>query len=174
MVNFFKAQLFALILLSVLLIIVILRTPGESIEVIKVYRNINDYHLANIRKDLNVSFVSTSNDPYIILPPVIINNPYKSFLHINVDYSANLCGANLKEPASFIQVFWRSIKEDFSEDKSDAAPISLGRSNYLIPLHSLSRLLEISANSVKLEFRIDIVNKVECKFRINKIILGTF
>jgi hypothetical protein len=174
MIIFFKAQIFALILLSILMIMVIVRMPGASNEIIEFPKNLTNYHLVDIKKESSVFYISTSKDPHIILSKIIINRPYKSFLHINVDYLAKSCGARLEEPASFIQIFWRSADVAFSEDKSDAAPISLGRSNYLVPLRSLSRLLEVPASSVELEFRIDIVNKVRCKFRINKIIIGSF
>lgn len=174
MINFFKAQIFTLILLSILMTIVIVRMPRASNEMIEFSNSLTNYYLVDLKKESSISYISTSQDPYILLSKTIINRPYKSFLYVGVDYSTKSCGARLKEPASFIQIFWRSADLAFSEDRSDAAPISLGRSNYLIPLHSLSRLLEISASSVELEFRIDIVNKAQCEFRMNKIILGTF
>lgn len=174
MINFLKAQIFALIFLVVLMVIIIIRMPVSSTETIELQKNVKAYYFANIEKGSDNFFVSTSNDPYIVIPEIKKVKPYRSFVNINVNYLSRQCGASLDEPASFIQVFWKSADEAFSEDKSDTAPISLGRDNYLIPLHSLSMISESSVSYGNLLLRLDIVNKQNCKFRINKIIFGAF
>ncbi len=72
MINFFKAQIFALILLSILMILVIVRMPGASNEIIEFSKNLTNYHLVDIKKESSVFYISTSKDPYIILSKIII------------------------------------------------------------------------------------------------------
>lgn len=169
-----KVQFLSLVLLCVLLMLVIVRMPITNKRITEFDIKLVKSHLKDIRKDLDGSLVSTSNDPYIILPKVTINKPYRSFLYINVGYSPKGCGTRFEETPSFIQIFWRALNDNFSENKSDAAPIALKRSNYLIPLRSLSKLTESSEEPVNLEFRLDIINKAECKFNLNKVIFGSF
>lgn len=173
MSNYFKTQLFALFFLSMLLIVVILRTPAADIQVIELTNSINKGNYKDIVRDSQF-WVSTSKDPYIVLPKVKVIKLDNSFLHIKVDYSGKLCQAEKGEPASFIQVYWKAINQSFSEDKSDAAPISLSRSDYLIPLRSLSKKSSTIGKSENLAFRIDTVNKLGCRFKLNRIALGIF
>ena len=167
-------QLFALITLSFLLVVVIIRMPLSRSEFVSFSQSINSYKLKDIQEKNKSYFISMSNDPYIILPKTTILNPPKSYFHINVEYLSKFCRASLGEPASFIQIFWRTSNESFSENKSDATPISMERASYLIPLRSLSLLSSIPQKTVDVHFRVDIVDKKRCKFKINKIILGTF
>lgn len=173
MLNFLKAQLIALILLSILLGIVIVRTPVSNFQLIELTKRLDQADYKDIVKDSQFS-ISTSKDPYILLPIVEVAKIDKSFLHLNINYSKKLCEAKKGEPASFIQFFWKTTNQNFSEDKSDATPISLSRSDYLIPLKSLSKKLLSTENIEELEFRLDTVNKKGCRFKVNEIALGIF
>lgn len=173
MQNFLRLQILALIILCTLLVVVILRMPLSRPELVYFSQSINSYQLKDIKAD-DSFFISTSNDPYIVLPKITIASTPKSFFSINVDYASKLCRASLGEPASVIQIFWRTLDEGFAENKSDATPISMESSNYLIPLRSLALLSSSSGKAVEVKFRIDIVDKARCKFKINKIIFGTF
>lgn len=148
--------------------------PTTSTEIFELDRSPVKSHLKNIRKNPDGFLVSTSNDPSIILPKISITKPYNNFMYINVRYSAKGCGTKFDEAPSFIQIFWRTPRDNFSEDKSDAAPIALSRFNYLIPLSSLSKLDEHSVDPVTLEFRLDIINKAQCKFNLSRVMLGAF
>ncbi|GEM_PF-3381315 len=173
MKNFLKLQLFALIILTFFLVLAIVRMPSSHPKLVEFYQPINNYILKDIKSDKSF-WVSTSNDPYIILPKIKILNSPESFFYIDINYTSKSCRASLGESASFIQIFWRTSDEGFSENKSDTTPISMGGSSYLIPLRSLSLLSNIPDKTVEVNFRLDIVNKIRCKFQINKIMLGTF
>lgn len=146
--------------------------PTTSTEVFELDRSPIKSHLKDIRKNSDGFLVSTSNDPYILLPKIIITKRYNNFMSINVRYSAKSCGTKFNEAPSFLQIFWRTPSDSFSEDKSDAAPIALSRFNYLIPLGSLSKLDKHLADPVTLEFKLDIINKAQCKFNLNRVVLG--
>ena len=173
MLNYLKAQLFALAFFSILLIVVIARTPIADFQVIELTQSLETADYKDIVQDSSFR-ITTSNDPYIILPTFEIMKLDTSFLHLNIDYSKKLCEAKKGEAASFIQVFWRTANQDFSEDKSDATPISLSRSDYLIPLKSLSKKSLNAGIAKALAFRLDTINKKGCRFKVNKIAFGIF